>query len=189
MIGKILFLIKSIRFIPALLIVNLPAYQDLITYERDRWIAYNHINEKGEWGFITLMMKFPEYRSLVYHRTGCRWLRHFAKGQTNLYFHTPSHKIGKGLVIWHGYSTVINAESIGEDCSIWHNATIGKKTILPICDKPVIGNNVSICTGAIVLGNIKIENNCTIGAGSVVVDDVLSEGATVIGNKAKIFIK
>ena len=51
--------------------------------------------------------------------------------------------------------------------------------------RPVIGNNVSIYTGAIVIGNITISNNAVIGAGSVVVKDV-PENAVVVGNPAKI---
>lgn len=186
MIGDLLFRIKSLRFIPALIISSMSENSDTIFYERDRWLECNNIPLSGKIGFLSLMMKFPEFRSLVYHRTGCGWLRHFGHGQTNLYFHTPGEKIGKGLVIWHGYSTVINAESIGNDCSIWHNVTIGKKSVKPIDDKPTIGNNVSICTGAIVIGKIDIADDVVIGAGSTVVDSILNKESVVTGNKAKV---
>ncbi len=186
MIGQILFRIKSFRFIPALLVVKKSKYRDVVEYERNVWLKSNHIPCFGDIGFLTLMTKFPEYRSLVYHRTGCGWLRHFGKGQTNLYFHTPSNRIGKGLLIWHGYSTVINADSIGENCSIWHNVTIGKKSVMPINDKPVIGNNCSICTGAIVIGGINIADGVIIGAGSTVVDSIEVKEAIVTGQKATV---
>lgn len=186
MIGNILYALKAIRFLPAY-IVSKRINSDLISYERDRWLELNGINQKGLFGFLTLMMNFPEFRSLLYHRTGCQWLRHFGKGQLNLYFHTPSDKIGKGLMIWHGYSTVINAQSIGENCSIWHNVTIGKKTIdSHLNDKPVIGSNVSICTGSIVLGDIIVASGVTIGAAAIVVEDIKTENAVVIGEKAHI---
>lgn len=186
MIGDFLFRLKSIRFIIALFVAQHGRQREIIEYERDRWLIANGMNEKGSKGFLTLMMKFPEFRSLVYYRTGCQWLRHFGYGQTNLYFHTPSERIGKGLVIWHGYSTVINAEYIGENCSIWHNVTIGKKSVKPVADKPIIGNNVSICTGSIVIGDINIADDVIIGAGSIVVDSVDQKGAVVVGNKARI---
>jgi len=89
------------------------------------------------------------------------------------------------LVIWHGYSTVINAESIGNDCSIWHNVTIGKKSVKSINDRPTIGNNVSVCTGAIVVGKIDIADDVVIGAGSTVIDSIPDKGSLVVGNKAK----
>jgi serine O-acetyltransferase len=49
----------------------------------------------------------------------------------------------------------------------------------------IIGNNVRIGTGAIVLGNIYVGDNVNIGAGAVVVKNVPSN-CTVIGNPAYI---
>jgi len=51
--------------------------------------------------------------------------------------------------------------------------------------RPTIGNNVSIYTGAIVIGDINIGDNSSIGAGSVVVKDV-PDNAVVVGNPAKV---
>ena len=114
----------------------------------------------------------PSYRSLFYWRTDNFWLDFFAKKETNLYFVTPSKEVEPGLVFYHGYSTIINAKHIGKDCQIWHNVTIGKKSTAPINDKPTIGDNCSICTGAIVVGDISIGNNTIIGANATVVKDV-----------------
>lgn len=188
MLGTLLYKIKTLRFLPHLYIfkTSKPQMKEVLQYESDKWIKINHINKSGVAGFMALLMQFPEYRSLYYHRTGKKFLRHFAKGQTNLYIHTPQHKIGKGLIIWHGYSTVINAQSIGEDVEIWHNVTLGKKTTNPIDDRPVIGNNVLISTGSIVLGNIKIADKTVIGAGTVVTKSIEHEGHTVIGAKQQI---
>lgn len=186
--GNIIYTIKMIRFFPAFWMLNVSKEKNIILYEVDRWLSLNHINTSIKRGFFILMQMFPEFRSLFYHRTGAYWLRHFGKGQVNLYFHTPSYKIGKGLIIWHGYSTIINAESIGENCSIWHNVTLGKKTILPIDDRPKIGNNVSISTGAIIVGNIAIADGVTIGAGTVVVNSIEEKNATVVGVKGRIVL-
>ena len=49
----------------------------------------------------------------------------------------------------------------------------------------MIGNNVRICTGAIVLGEIHVGDNVTIGAGSVVVKNV-PDNCVVVGNPARI---
>jgi serine O-acetyltransferase len=49
----------------------------------------------------------------------------------------------------------------------------------------VIGNNVLICAGAIVLGNIVIGNNVTIGAGTVLTKSV-PDNSVIVGNPAKI---
>jgi len=50
---------------------------------------------------------------------------------------------------------------------------------------PVIGNNVYIAKGAIVMGGISIGNNVTIGANAVVTKSV-SDNAIVAGVPAKI---
>lgn len=182
--------ILSVRYIPHVIVYYSQSKKnlELLNYERDLWLERNRFKKHGVRGFLFLLNMFPEYRSLFYYRTSCKFLSFFAKRQTNLYFHTPSSKIGKGLVIWHGYSTVINAESIGENCQIWHLTTIGKKTTLPQNDKPIIGDNVSISTGAIVIGNIRIGANSVIGAGSTVVHDV-PENSVVIGVAASVYRK
>lgn len=93
-------------------------------------------------------------------------------------------KIDLGLVIQHGHSTRIGAKSIGRDCQIWHNVTIGTNKSHS-GNFPTIGNNVKICTGSVVIGDITIGNNAIIGAGSIVVKDVPAN-SIVAGNPAKI---
>jgi serine O-acetyltransferase len=95
-----------------------------------------------------------------------------------------SDKIGVGLVMQHGFSTIIEAVAIGKECQIWHNVTIGTN-ISNTGNKATIGDNVKICTGSMVLGRITIGNNVTIGAGCVVVKDVPSN-CVVVGNPATI---
>lgn len=152
-----------------------------IDYEIERWNESHHLRpRKGVRGLINLLASFPEFRSLFYFRTKAKWLRFIAKGQTNLEFYTSSENIGKGLIIWHGFSTVINVNKMGDDCQIWQNVTLGKKTTKLVDDRPVIGNNVSIAAGAIVVGRIKIADDVRIGAGAVVVKDVTTTSATIV---------
>ena len=54
--------------------------------------------------------------------------------------------------------------------------------------RPTIGNNVSIYTGAIIIGGITIGDNVKIGAGTVVVKDVPSN-SVVVGSPAKILLR
>lgn len=51
-----------------------------------------------------------------------------------------------------------------------------------------MGDNVSVYTGAIVIGGIKVGNNSSIGAGSVVLKDV-PENTLVVGVPARIVEK
>lgn len=53
---------------------------------------------------------------------------------------------------------------------------------------PVIGDNVTIGAGAIVLGGIKVGNNVNIGAGAIVLDDV-PDNSTVVCQKARVICR
>lgn len=98
-----------------------------------------------------------------------------------LFIHTRSSNIGGGLFVQHGYSTVIEAESVGENLWINQNVTIGYRGN----GHPTIGNNVRIGTGAVVLGGILIGDNVNIGANAIVVEDIPSN-CTVCSPKAQI---
>jgi putative colanic acid biosynthesis acetyltransferase WcaB len=88
--------------------------------------------------------------------------------------------IGFGFDVWHGQGLVIHPKCIiGNYVRIRHNTTIGQKNDdeLP----PVIGNNVNIGAHSIIIGNIKVGDNCTIGAGTFVNKNV-PDNSTVYGN-------
>ena len=91
-----------------------------------------------------------------------------------LFIETP--EIGGGLYIQHGFSTMIAARSIGDNCWINQQVTVGYTG--KGC--PVIGNNVMITCGAKVLGNITVGDGAVIGANAVVVKDVAT-GAVMGG--------
>lgn len=125
------------------------------------------------------------FRHTFYYRIGpildllISWYRPGDK-----YFWIPfSTKVGKGLCYAHPYSTVLNAESIGDNFSCLHCTTIGKKG--PGERRPRIGNNVTVGCHVAIIGDITIGNNVTIGAGSVVVKDI-PDNAVVVGNPARI---
>ena len=94
-------------------------------------------------------------------------------------------EIGGGFVLVHAIGSVINRTAkIGENVTILQGVTIGSKR--PNNNGvPTIGNNVVICAGAILIGNIHIGDNCLISAGSVVMHDVPA-GSVVAGNPAKV---
>lgn len=76
---------------------------------------------------------------------------------------------------------------IGKNCKILPNVMIGSKFAngIPDAEPPVIGDNVFIGTGAVVIGRIHIGNNVIIGANSVVTRDV-PENSIAVGSPAKI---
>lgn len=91
-------------------------------------------------------------------------------------------KIGPRLFIQHGFSTYIAARSIGSDCWINQQVTIGY-TFDP--DPPVIGNGVRISAGAKVVGDITLGDNVIVAANAAVVKDV-PENAVVGGVPARV---
>lgn len=96
--------------------------------------------------------------------------------------------IGKGLIIDHGYSLVVNKHTvIGDFCRLRHSVTIGCKTMSDGSQgpSPQIGNNVEIGVGAILIGDIVIGDNVKIGAGCVVTKNI-PDNAIAIGNPAKV---
>jgi serine O-acetyltransferase len=74
---------------------------------------------------------------------------------------------------------------IGENCYLSHNVLIGKVHTGERAGVPVIGDDVFIGAGAIILGNVKIGNHAAIGVNSLVLDDV-PDGGFVAGSPARV---
>lgn len=90
--------------------------------------------------------------------------------------------VGGGITIFHGHGTVLVCKSAGRNLTLYQGATVGKNSKPEVIDSmPVLGDNVTIYTNAVVAGNIKIGNNVSIGAGVVIMKDV-PDNTTVIGN-------
>lgn len=188
-IQKIYYILLSFKYI-----FFLPVYY---TVSKDTKIIEEQNLYKKTWAcpfsgimsFVWLMECYREYRSLLYSRqSGLYWkiLSKIYKGQTTLYIQVKGN-IGRNFMIWHGFSTIINAEQIGDNCEIWQQVTIGNKFNVDAA-KPKIGNNVKICAGAIVIGDVTIGDNSIVGAGSVVTKDVPAN-VVVGGVPAKVIKK
>lgn len=179
-------LIFSILAIPHIMVLRLHPKKLELIHEMDIWLKILRIPKDGLSGFVFLLTNVKEYRNVFYFRVGgiSRLLRLFFPKLDSCYLQTDKSSVGHGLVLQHGFSTIINAKVIGENCQIWHNVTIGLSES-GSNKKPSIGNNVKICAGAIVLGDIHIGNNAIIGAGAVVTKNV-PEDVTVVGNPAVI---
>ena len=112
-----------------------------------------------------------------------RLLMETYKGRINLYINTKH--IGKGLRILHGFSTIISANSMGKNCLVCQQVTLGYSNTT---DCPTIGDNVYVMAGAKVIGGVVIGDNVTIGANAVVVKNV-PPNCTVVGVPASIVKK
>lgn len=97
------------------------------------------------------------------------------------YVSMPPEKLGGGFSLQHGFSTIVSAEEIGVNCRVNQQVTIGYSGNYA----PVLGDNVRVCAGSIVIGPIHVGDGAVIGAGSVFVHDV-PPGATVVGQAARV---
>ncbi len=99
----------------------------------------------------------------------------------------PGAKIGNRLFIDHGMGIVIGETTeVGNDCTIYHQVTLGGTGKDINKRHPTIGNNVMVGAGTKILGPITIGSNIKIGAGSIVLRECLEENVTLVGAPAKI---
>ncbi len=101
----------------------------------------------------------------------------------------PSCQIGGGLRIAHGFGLVIGGDTIiGKNCDVRQNTTFGgnyNKTDPEGHSKPILGDNISVGAGAVLLGPVRIGSNSIIGANAVVTKDV-PENVIVAGVPARV---
>ena len=142
---------------------------------------------------------YPCFKAIIYYKIShyfykkkhfliARYLSEKAKRKTGIEIH-PGAIIGKGLFIDHGTGVVIGETAIiGDNCTIYHQVTLGGTGKESIKRHPTIKDNVLIGAGSKVLGNITIGNNVKIGANSVVLDNV-EDNVTVVGIKGRVVCK
>lgn len=133
--------------------------------------------------FYVLFATTTEFRSVFYMRIGhlSALLKFVWPPMQLLSFSIKSRNFGGGCFVQHGWSTVIDAERVGKNFWVNQNVTIGWRKD----GHPIIGDNVRIGTGAVVLGKITIGDNVNIGANAIVVEDIPSN-CTVCSPKAQI---
>ena len=97
----------------------------------------------------------------------------------------PAAKISGGVMIDHATGVVIGETSvIDENVSIYQGVTLGGKGFENGDRHPKIKSGVSIFASSTILGNITIEKNAKVAAGSLVLKDV-KKNTTVAGIPAK----
>ena len=94
----------------------------------------------------------------------------------------PAATIGKGLFIDHGSGLVIGETAeIGDDVTLYQGVTLGGTGFVAGKRHPTVQDNVTIGSGAKLLGPIVVGHGAKIGANSVVITDV-PPNSTVVGN-------
>jgi serine O-acetyltransferase len=101
--------------------------------------------------------------------------------------------VGPGLDLPHPWGIVIGGATIGRNCVLYHNVTIGvraphlthRRPRRP--ELPTIGDDVIIYAGAMILGPITVGDRAIIGANAMVTQDVPPD--TMVGVDAKLLTR
>ena len=180
--NKLVSLMAQLRYlIPGFLI----CWDEKLSKDLFRWKQIHHMKCSDRKAVAILLLRKKEFRNLLIYRHKAYPIRRrlialFYPPMESLYI--DSFEVGGGLYIQHGFATMIAAKSIGENCWINQQVTIGYNGN---GEPPVIGNNVTITCGAKVLGDICVGNNVIVGANAVVIRDV-PDGCVVGGIPAKV---
>lgn len=188
--------ICAIRTLPVYICFLNAGKKDVILKDIRRWqyeisISDPAILEKNTFQMLNwLLIHCKEFRNLILHRlkrdpAAVKGLLSYAvtrvlwKPLDSLYLWTE--EIGGGFYIQHGFSTVVTAERIGENCWVNQQVTIGYNRD----GRPTLEDNVRVYCGAKVIGKVTMKRNSVAGANAVVVSDV-PENAVVGGVPAKV---
>ncbi|MFZ0091959.1 MAG: serine O-acetyltransferase [Solirubrobacteraceae bacterium] len=110
-----------------------------------------------------------------------RMIAMLTRSVTGIEIH-PAARIGGGLFIDHGMGVVIGETAeIGDDVTLYQGVTLGGTGFATGKRHPTVQDNVTIGSGAKLLGPITIGHGAKIGANSVVIHDV-PPNTTVVGN-------
>ena len=143
---------------------------------------------------LEVIILYPGFHILVFHKIShflyihklfflARLNSQLGRFFTGIEIH-PGAKIGRRFFIDHGMGIVIGeTATIGDDCTMYHNATLGGTGKDKYKRHPDIGNNVMIGCGAKVLGPIKVGDNVKVGANSIVLKDIPDNVTVVRCNK------
>jgi serine O-acetyltransferase len=141
--------------------------------------------------WIEVLLCYPGLHALWAHRVNhwlwthrlrllARFLSQVARLLTGIEIH-PGAQIGRRFFIDHGMAVVIGETTIiGDDVTLYQGVTLGGTGKEKGKRHPTLRNNVVVGGGAKILGNITIGENCRVGAGSVVLNDV-PDNSTIVG--------
>lgn len=141
---------------------------------------------------LEILTSWPGVHALLAHRVAHellnngvpivpRLLAYLSRAFTNVEIH-PAAQIGESLFIDHGTGVVIGETAeIGDNVTLYQGVTLGGTGFATGKRHPTVEDNVTIGSGAKLLGPITVGHGAKIGANSVVINDVPPK-TTVVGN-------
>ncbi len=141
---------------------------------------------------IEIVATWPGVQALLAHRVAHalygarvpllpRVIAAMSRAMTGIEMH-PAAKIGNGFFIDHGMGVVIGETAeIGDNVTLYQGVTLGGTGFQTGKRHPTVEDNVTIGSGAKLLGPITVGHGSKVGANSVVIHDV-PPNSTVVGN-------
>ncbi len=141
---------------------------------------------------VEILATWPGVHALLAHRVAHalhgagapllpRAIAAASRSVTGIEIH-PAARIGGGFFIDHGMGVVIGETArIGRDVTLYQGVTLGGTGFAAGKRHPTVQDNVTIGSGAKLLGPITVGHGSKIGANSVVIHDV-PPNSTVVGN-------
>jgi serine O-acetyltransferase len=143
-------------------------------------------------GSLEIVLTYAGVQAILSHRVAHalnsasvpllpRMIAYFTRMATGIEIH-PAARIGSELFIDHGTGVVIGETAeIGDRVTLFQGVTLGGTGFATGKRHPTVQDNVTIGSGAKLLGPITIGHGAKVGANSVVIHDVPPH-STVVGN-------
>ncbi len=175
--------------LPADILFLFSGNREIIKEDIKRLLAETPYKKAGILALNYLLMIDRPFRNIFYFRAGHSLI---LKNVSRLFIRPLATveivgEIGAGFRISHNYG-MIHPWRAGNNLTVNQGVTIGKgKASVQEPERvyPIIGDNVSIYSNAVVFGGITIGSNVEIGAGAVVNKDI-PDNCTVVGNPFRI---
>jgi serine O-acetyltransferase len=141
---------------------------------------------------LAILSAWPGVHALLAHRLAHalddagvplapRTIAYFSRMLTGIEIH-PAARIGDAMFVDHGMGVVIGETAeVGDNVTMYQGVTLGGTGFATGKRHPTVEDNVTIGSGAKLLGPIKIGHGSKIGANAVVIHDVPAN-STVVGN-------
>ncbi|ACV48186.1 MULTISPECIES: serine O-acetyltransferase [Halomicrobium] len=158
-------------------------------------IRFAKANDPAATSTLVVLLTYPGLHAVWWHRLAhachrrglalaAALLAYVGRFLTGIEIH-PGATVGERVFVDHGMGTVVGETAeIGDEVVMYHGVTLGGKSSEPVKRHPTIEDRALIGADATLIGDITIGEDATVGAGSVVVDDVPPD-TTVVGNPAR----
>jgi len=164
---------------------------------KDIWLDIKAVQERdpAARSALEVLLLYQGVHALIWHRIAhwfyqkrmffiARLISQIARFFTLIEIH-PGAQLGHGILIDHGAGVVIGETAVvGDNCTIYQGVTLGGVGTKKGKRHPTLGNNVTVGSGAKILGSFQVGDNCSIAANAVLLQP-LEENITAVGIPAR----